>query len=87
MARRRFAHKEIGKVRKGPGVYKLYAKNAKKPTYIGSSDNIRRRLIEHEGSRYYTFNVFHTKTVEQAKEKEKRMIRINKPRRNKTYIP
>lgn len=31
--RKSFTSENIKRVREGPGVYKLYAKNAKKPTY------------------------------------------------------
>jgi len=33
--------------------------------------------------RYQTFDVEHTKIVKEARKKEKRMIKINQPRRNK----
>ena len=83
LVRRRFTREKIEAVRGGPGVYKLYTKNAKKPTYIGSSEYIRNRLMEHKRqSRYHTFEVHHTDTTEQAKEKEQRMIKRNKPKRN-----
>lgn len=84
MPRRRFVRGFIGRVRSGPGVYKLYAKHAKKPTYIGSAEDLRRRLLEHRRTRrYHSFKTYHTDDIDEARAKEKRMIRVNKPRRNK----
>lgn len=81
--KRRFSKKNVERVRSGPGVYKLYAKGAKKPTYVGSSNNLNRRLGQHGGQHFHTFQVVHTTTTRQAKSYEKRLIRRHNPRRNK----
>jgi excinuclease UvrABC nuclease subunit len=86
-SRREFTKENIGRVREGPGVYKLYAYGAKKPTYIGSGKNLPERLkAQKRESRYHSFDVDHTDTTRQARAKEKRMIRRNQPRRNRQLL-
>ncbi len=84
--RKSFNRENIGNVRGGPGVYKLYEKNAKKPTYIGETNNLPRRLMEHKNAeRYHSFEVEHTASHGEAIRKEKRLIRRHEPRRNIAY--
>lgn len=87
MQKRAFTRERISRVSRGPGVYKLFKKGAKKVTYIGSSGDVRKRLTTWKGkTRYRRFGVVHTDTLKQAREKEKRMIKLNKPRRNKMFL-
>lgn len=87
MSRKPFTTRNINRTRGGPGVYKLYAKNAKKPTYIGSSENLPERLMSHKHNRrFHSFKVHHTHTGRQARAKEENMIRRNRPRRNRLLI-
>lgn len=86
MKRKKFTRENIGRVREGPGVYKLYSKMAKKPTYIGETNNLKRRLVEHkDAERFHTFTVQHTDSHRAAQAKEKRLIKLHKPRRNRVY--
>lgn len=80
--RKKFNSKNVERVRGGPGVYKLYAKGAKKPTYVGSSNNLNRRLEQHSGQHFRTFQVEHTTNTAEAKRLEKKLIRRHNPRRN-----
>lgn len=87
MARKPFTKENIKRLREGPGVYKLYAKNAKKPTYIGSSKNLPERLVAQKREhRYHSFKVSHTPGAKQAKTKEERLIKGNQPRRNQRAL-
>ena len=84
--RRRFSRENISRVRSGPGVYRLFSKHAKKPTYIGMSNELPRRLAEHKNSeRYHSFDVRHTDSIRRAGQIERRSIRQVKPRRNRAY--
>jgi excinuclease UvrABC nuclease subunit len=86
-ARRSFTSENIKRVQEGPGVYKLYAKNAKKPTYIGSGESLRERLMtQKRNRRFHSFEVHHTSTAKQARTKERRMIKRNQPRRNQRLL-
>jgi excinuclease UvrABC nuclease subunit len=85
MSRKRFVDKNRKRVRKGPGVYSLFAKGAKKPTYIGSAKNLNRRLSEHQGQKYHTFEVKHTNSTKEARGLERKLIKRKRPRRNKVY--
>ncbi len=85
MARTRFTKKNRERVHSGPGVYALYAKGAKKPTYIGSSNNLNRRLSEHKGQKYHSFKTKHTDSTREARALEKRLIKKKNPRRNEVY--
>jgi excinuclease UvrABC nuclease subunit len=83
MVRKAFTKENINRCQDGPGVYKLYVKNAKKPTYIGSSCNLPDRLNAHKNQeRYHSFEVCHTDDCDEAREKEKRLIKKHQPRRN-----
>jgi excinuclease UvrABC nuclease subunit len=87
MSRKSFTSENITRVRVGPGVYKLYAKNAKKPTYIGSSGNMQQRLkCQKRSHRFHSFKVHHTNTSKQARTKEEHMIKKNQPRRNRRLL-
>ena len=66
MAKKEFNAENVDRVRSGPGVYKLYKKRAKKPTYIGSANNLGRRLGEHAGQKFSKFEVLHTETTREA---------------------
>ncbi len=81
--RRRFNKANRERVRGGPGVYRLFSKGAKKPTYIGSANDLNRRLSEHKGQKYHSFNVTHTSSTRAARALEKRLIKKKSPRRNK----
>lgn len=83
--KKRFTKENIAKVRGGPGVYRLFAKNAKKPTYIGSTNDLNRRLEEHRGQKYHSFIVEHTNSTREARALEKKLIKKKSPRRNKIY--
>lgn len=85
MPRKRFVDKNRKRVRKGPGVYFLFAKGAKKPTYIGSAKDLNRRLYQHKGQKYHTFQVKHTDSTREARALERKLIRRKSPRRNKVY--
>lgn len=85
MPRKRFIDKNRKRVRKGPGVYSLFAKDAKKPTYIGSAKDLNRRLSQHKGQKYHTFQVKHTDSTRGARALERKLIRRKRPRRNKVY--
>jgi len=86
-ARKSFTSENIKRVQEGPGVYKLYAKNAKKPTYIGSGENLPERLMtQKRNHRFHSFEVHHTSTTKQARTKEKHMIKRNQPRRNQRLL-
>ena len=80
--RKEFNSENVERVRSGPGVYKLYAKGAKKPTYVGSSNDLNRRLGQHSGQHFRTFQVEHTASTAEAKRLEKKLIRRHDPRRN-----
>ena len=54
MGRRPFTRESISRVREGPSVYKLYAKHARKPTYVGSSEDLRSRLLQHKAVHRYS---------------------------------
>lgn len=87
MARRPFTDENIRRVQEGPGIYKLYAKGAKKPTYVGSGKNLPDRLTtQKRNHRFHSFEVQHTNTTKQARAKEKRVIKINQPRRNQRLL-
>lgn len=81
--RRRFNKENRDRVRGGPGVYRLFAKGAKKPTYIGSASDLNRRVSEHKGEKYHSFDVTHTRSTRGARALEKRLIKKKNPRRNK----
>ena len=81
--RKRFTEENIDKVKEEPGVYNLYSKSAKTPTYIGSTDNLNRRLTEHEDEGYRTFTTEHTDSTREARTLEKKLIKKKHPRRNK----
>jgi len=86
-ARKSFTNENIKRVQEGPGVYKLYAKNAKKPTYIGSAENLPERLMSQKRNhRFHSFKVHHTSTPKQARTKEELMIKRNQPRRNQLLL-
>jgi len=86
-ARKPFTKENIKRVQEGPGVYKLYEKNAKKPTYIGSGENLPERLMSQKRNhRFHSFKVHHTKTTKQARAKEENMIKKNQPRRNRRLL-
>ena len=82
MAKKEFNAENVDRVRSGPGVYKLYKKRTKKPTYIGSANNLGRRLGEHAGQKFSKFEVLHTETTREARSLEKKLIRKHKPKRN-----
>lgn len=87
MARKLFTNENIERLHEGPGVYKLYKKNAKKPTYIGSSRNLRERLMaQKRDHRFHSFAVHHMNSTKQARNKEKNMIKKNQPRRNQLLL-
>jgi excinuclease UvrABC nuclease subunit len=87
LVKKKFTKENVSRVRHGPGVYRLFAKNAKKPTYIGSSSDVRTRLQQHKKQkRYRRYDVQHTDSTREARQLEKRMIRRNKPRRNIVYL-
>lgn len=69
-----------------PGVYRLY--HGDKVVYVGETDNLPRRLKEHErDQRYwgsYDYKVASSREAER-KEQERRAILANKPTRNITH--
>ena len=81
--RKRLIGENIDEVKEGPGVYNLYSKSAKTPTYIGSTNDLKRRLTEHEGERYSTFTIEHTDSTREARTLEKKLIKKKHPRKNK----
>ena len=81
--RKKFNNENIKRVKSGPGTYELYKKRAKKPTYVGSSNNLKLRLKQHKKQKFYTFEVKHTKRTSDARRLEKKLIRKHKPVRNK----
>ncbi|MEM0144014.1 MAG: GIY-YIG nuclease family protein [Candidatus Parvarchaeum sp.] len=83
--KKRFTKENRKRVQSGPGVYYLYAKNAKKPTYIGSTNNLNRRVSEHAGQKFHSFKVEHTESTRKARALEKKLIKKKNPRRNKVY--
>jgi len=85
MQKRQFTKENIERVQHGPGIYELYAKRAKKPTYIGSTNDLKVRLLEHKGQKYHSFKVRHTVSTREARALEKRLIKKKNPRRNKIY--
>ena len=85
MQKRRFTRENRERVQSGPGVYSLYAKNAKKPTYIGSTNDLKKRISEHEGQKFHSFKVEHTDSTRKARALEKKLIKRKNPRRNKVF--
>ncbi len=82
-SKKKFTKDNIGRVKRSPGVYKLYKKRAKKPTYIGESKDLHRRLLEHKSDEKYSkFEITHTKTDKMAKATERRLIKKYNPKRN-----
>ncbi len=81
--KRKLTEENIDEVKEEPGVYNLYSKSAKTPTYIGSTNDLNRRLTEHEGEGYRTFTTEHTDSTREARTLEKKLIKKKHPRKNK----
>lgn len=85
MANRNFSEKNVGNVKEGPGVYKLYNSQGSL-TYVGKAKNIKERLQQHlnEGNipNIRRFDIKHTATTREAERIEKNIIRRFKPLHN-----
>jgi excinuclease UvrABC nuclease subunit len=85
MAKRGFSEKNVGNVKKGPGVYKLYNPQDSL-TYVGKAKNLKERLHQHlnEGDipNIRKFDVAHTRTTKEAEQMEKNIIQRFKPIHN-----
>jgi excinuclease ABC subunit C len=85
MGNKNFSEKNVGNVKKGPGVYKLYNSRGSL-TYVGKGKNIKERLQKHlnEGDipNIRRFGIKHTATTREAERIEKNIIRRFKPLHN-----
>ncbi|MEW6374454.1 MAG: GIY-YIG nuclease family protein [Thermodesulfobacteriota bacterium] len=85
MADKNFSEKNVGNVKEGLGVYKLYNSRGSL-TYVGKAKNIKERLQQHlnEGDipNIRRFEVKHTATTREAEKIEKNIIRRFKPLHN-----
>lgn len=55
----------------------------KEPDYIGSTDDLNRRLTEHVGEGYRSFKTERTGSTRRARSIEKELIKKKQPVRNK----
>lgn len=70
-------------VPEGPGIYRLYHGDA--IVYVGESDNLRRRLIQHEEETFSWGSYDYKRASSNRKkrlEEERRAIIANQPTRN-----
>jgi excinuclease ABC subunit C len=85
MANKNFSEKNVGSVKEGPGVYKLYNSQGSL-TYVGKAKNIKERLQQHlsEGDipNIRRFEVKLTATMREAERIGKNIIRRFKPHHN-----
>jgi excinuclease ABC subunit C len=85
MPNKNFSEKNVGNVKEGPGVYKLFNSQGSL-TYVGKAKNIKERLQQHlnEGDipNIRRFEVKHTSTTRDAERKEKNIIQRFKPLHN-----
>jgi excinuclease ABC subunit C len=85
MANKNFSEKNVGSVKEGPGVYKLYNSQGSL-TYVGKAKNIKERLQQHlsEGDipNIRRFEIKHTATTREAERIGKNIIRRFKPHHN-----
>lgn len=85
MANKNFSEKNVGNVKEGPGVYKLYNSQGSL-TYVGKAKKIKERLQQHlnEGDipNIRRFDIKHTATPREAERIEKNIIRRFKPLHN-----
>lgn len=56
-----------------PGVYILHYPNLRDRVYIGSTNNLKRRLYEHRKKPWRTFDWFRTKTTREAQRLERKL--------------
>ncbi len=85
MANKNFSEKNVGDVKKGPGVYKLFNSRGSL-TYVGKAKNIKERLQRHFKKQDITnirrFEVKNTKTMKEAEKLGKNMVQKFKPHHN-----
>ena len=85
MPNKNFSEKNVGNVKEGPGVYKLFNSQGSL-TYVGKAKNIKERLQQHLKKRDITnirrFEVKHTDTMREAERIEKNIIQRFKPLHN-----
>jgi excinuclease UvrABC nuclease subunit len=85
MSKKGFSTKNIGNVKEGPGVYKLFNPQDSL-TYVGKAKNLQERLQQHlnEGDipNVRKFEVKHTETTREAEKMEKNIIQRSKPIHN-----
>jgi excinuclease ABC subunit C len=85
MANKNFSEKNVGNVKEGPGVYKLY-NSQDSLTYVGKAKNIKERLQHHFNKRDITnirrFETKPTNTMREAERMEKNIIQRFKPLHN-----
>ena len=85
MANKNFSEKNVGNVKEGPGVYKLYNSRGSL-TYVGRAKNIKERLQQHLNEsdipNIRRFEIKHTANTKEAERIEKNIIQRFKPLHN-----
>ena len=85
MVNKNFSEKNVGIVKEGPGVYKLFNSRGSL-TYVGKAKNIKERLQQHFKKQDITnirrFEVKPTKTMKEAEKLERNVIQRYKPHHN-----
>ncbi len=85
MPNKNFSEKNVGNVKEGPGVYKLF-NSQDSLTYVGKAKNIKERLQQHFTKRDITnirrFEAKPTNTMREAERIEKNIIQRFKPLHN-----
>jgi len=85
MANKNFSEKNVGSVKEGPGIYKLYNSQGSL-TYVDITKNVKELLQKHfhkrDISNIRRFEVKSTKTVREAERIGKNIIRRFKPHHN-----
>ena len=85
MPNKNFSEKNVGNVKEGPGVYKLF-NSQDSLTYVGRAKNIKERLQQHLNKRDITnirrFEIKHTATTREAERLGKNIILRFKPLHN-----
>jgi excinuclease ABC subunit C len=85
MANKNFSEKNVGNVKEGPGVYKLFNSRGSL-TFVGKAKNIKERLQQHFKKQDITnirrFDVKPTNNMREAEKVERNMIQRFKPHHN-----